>query len=61
MCIGVLAGEGIAKNKRLKLEYREVLSSNSGANEMWNKLMNEKEKLIEKKDLLEAVKFGELL
>ena len=52
-----LAGEGIAKNKRLKLEYAELLPSNSSANEMWNKLLTE-EGVIDKDDLTDAVKFG---
>lgn len=52
-----LAGEGIAKNKRLKLEYEELLPSNNSANEMWNKLLTN-ESLIDKDDLIDAVKFG---
>lgn len=51
------AGEGIAKNKRLKLEYEELLPSNNSANEMWNKLLTN-ESLIDKDDLIDAVKFG---
>ena len=52
-----LAGEGIAKNKRLKLEYEEHLPSNSSANEIWNKLLTSEE-VIDKDDLMDAVKFG---
>ncbi len=52
-----LAGEGIAKNKRLKLEYKELLPSNSCASEMWNILLTN-ESLIDKEDLIDAVKQG---
>ena len=53
----VAAGEGIAKNKRLKLEYEELLPSNSAATEMWNKLLTN-EDLVDKDDLTHAVKSG---
>lgn len=52
-----LAGEGIAKNKRLKLEYEELLPSNNSANDVWNKLLTD-EGLVDKEDLIDAVKFG---
>ncbi|XP_028405659.1 TBC1 domain family member 1-like [Dendronephthya gigantea] len=50
------AGEGIAKTKRLKLEYKEVQSSNL-ANEMWNKLLTN-ENLVDQDSLVDIVRSG---
>lgn len=51
-----LAGEGIAKNKRLKLQY-EVLPINNSSNEMWNRLLAS-ETVVEKSEIVKAIKIG---